>query len=79
MEMKVNKDTVSRTVRCAENFSCLEGSKECLCPVHDCSNGNVHFIHPSLKAKGCSYRLDFGYTYICSCPVRKEMYNTYRI
>jgi len=27
----------------------------------------------------CEYKMAFGYSFTCNCPVRKEMYNLYRV
>jgi hypothetical protein len=76
MELKVKVDTLNETIKCKRNFSCLTGSKECLCEVEDSFNDKVIFIRPE-NNNLCDYKMSFGYSYICTCPTRKEIYNIY--
>lgn len=77
MELKVSEEVLKDTSNCKQGFSCLSGKRECLCEVEDSSNGMVIFIKPSCKLGLCHYRLSFGRSFICNCPVRKEIFNRY--
>jgi hypothetical protein len=50
-----------------------------LCNIDDCSEGKIHFVIPEPNDHHCDYKTPFGYSFTCSCPVRKEIYNTYKI
>jgi hypothetical protein len=79
---EIDKSIINETQKCRQDFSCLAGSKECLCEVEDSfSNKNknkINFI--KLSCEGiCDYRMSFGYSNICNCPVRKEIYRLYHV
>jgi len=78
MKYMISKNILKDTTKCRDNFACLRGDKHCICDIDDCSNGNVHFIRP-LGNNMCEYKMAFGYSFTCNCPVRKEMYNLYRV
>jgi hypothetical protein len=79
MKFIVSENTLNSTTKCKESFSCLYGSKECLCDIEDCAGEKVHFIKPRNNVAICEYRMAFGYAFTCNCPIRKELYNHYRI
>jgi len=79
MKFKISNDTIRNTTKCKGNFSCLEGNEECLCSIDDCSDGTIHFVTPGSNDLHCDYKTPFGYSFTCTCPVRKEIYNIYRV
>jgi hypothetical protein len=79
MKYIVSKNSLNSTTKCKGSFSCLEGNPECLCNIDDCSEGKIHFVIPEANDHHCDYKTPFGYSFTCSCPVRKEIYNTYKI
>jgi len=79
MRFAINENIVKKAEKCRSNFSCLSGENDCLCEVEDHAGENIHFITPRTGAHKCNYKMGFGFSYICKCPVRKEVYNLYRI
>ncbi|RJQ45030.1 MAG: hypothetical protein C4538_09155 [Nitrospiraceae bacterium] len=79
MRFAINKDILKSTTKCRDNYSCLAGDDRCFCEIEDCSEEKVHFIIPGTAAGMCDYRMGFGYSFTCNCPVRKEIYNQYRV
>jgi hypothetical protein len=79
MRYPVSKTSIEKTRKCKLNFACLGGGGSCLCPVEDCVEGNIHFIRPPDPDSFCNYLTPFGYSYTCTCPVRKEIYNSYGV
>lgn len=77
-EFKVSADTLNETDKCQMNFSCLQGVKECFCEVEEGINNKIIFIKSSVSNL-CHYRMSFGYSCTCNCPVRKEIYRIYRV
>jgi len=67
---------------CTKELNCLEDDENRhypLCPVERCLEGKIHFIR-CLDTNECYYRNPFGnsyYTY--TCPVRKEIFNKYKV
>ena len=77
MEITIDEYIKMATTRCKKNFSCLNGSRDCLCEV-DGSNGS-HTV--SIKTRGhtsCNYLLQLGTVTYCLCPIRNEIYMQYQ-
>ncbi len=77
MKTKVDDNILRETTKCRKNFSCLNGEKP-ICTVEFCIENTVHFVKCASN-DSCVYRVPFGYSYVCICPVRKELYNRYKI
>ena len=73
--MEIKKEILDKTVHCTKDFDCLKNNNICCIVVH-CVNKEVHFVECRQDCS-CSYRVNFGNSYICSCPTRKEIYNKY--
>jgi len=78
MEIKIDANTLKQTLHCEQNFKCLKNDLTELCKVENCFNGEIHFIQCSDKLV-CNYKQIFGSSSICTCPVRREIYNKYKI
>jgi len=77
MNIEVDEDIIKQTTKCRKNFSCLSGERP-FCTVELCIENEIHFIKCAGN-ESCIYRVSFGYSYVCICPVRKELYNRYKI
>jgi hypothetical protein len=82
MKFEIAEETIDRVTHCTKELNCLIDNEHrlCpLCPVERCVDGKVHFIK-CLDTNECYYRNHFGIShYICTCPVRKEIYNKYQV
>jgi hypothetical protein len=78
MEFKVSADIIKETTECKYNFSCLSGEKGCLCEVEKNFFDKILFVKP-IENAFCDYKISFGYSYTCSCPVRMEIHNRYKV
>ncbi len=76
-DIEINENILKATTKCKHGFSCLSGKKD-VCKVELSVDNKIHFI-VCLDNLPCSYRIPFGYSYVCTCPVRKELYNRYGI
>ena len=72
--MKIEEQIITKTTHCEKNFDCLKSDKHHCCKVKYCVNKEVHFINCANNIN-CSYKMIFGNSFICICPVRKEIYN----
>lgn len=77
MEIKISDDVIKSATKCTKNFSCLSGDIERLCKVEYCVSKTVHFI--KCLEPDCSYKVVFGDGNFCTCPIRKEIYNHYKV
>jgi hypothetical protein len=78
MNLKIGRKALNETVKCGNDFACLSSEKNCLCKVEDNLDNKIVFIKP-IKKSACNYRMSFGYSFVCSCPTRKEIYKQYKI
>jgi hypothetical protein len=74
----IGQEILEETRKCRNDFACLTNTGECLCKTEDFCSDNVCFIKPD-KGKFCNYMMSFGYSFVCNCPTRKEIYRHYRI
>ena len=76
--MEISVELINNTTECRNNFDCLNDENHfCLNKVENCISNKVHFVKCSDNI--CSYRSSFGYSFICNCPIRKEIFNKYKI
>ncbi|MGD2144452.1 MAG: hypothetical protein PVF54_08250 [Anaerolineae bacterium] len=77
MEFDVREKTLQRTDKCWQGYDCLSGNQECLCQVTDSVRG-VLFVERE-TSDYCPYDMSFGYSHICCCPTRQEIYDRYNV
>lgn len=77
MNIEIDDDIIKKTTKCGKKFSCLCGEITQLCKVEECM-GEIIFIKYK-EQNLCKYRTYFGYSQVCTCPVRKELYYRYKI
>jgi len=75
MKITIDEKTIASTA-CEKSFQCLT-SQDNICKVKHCVEGKVHFLKCDDSA--CKYKTAFGNDFFCSCRVRKEIYNRYKI
>jgi hypothetical protein len=73
---EISKSILDQAVNCDQNYACLKNSGSNCCKTDFCVNDKILFIK-DLKRE-CSYSKSFGYSYICNCPVRMEIFNKYK-
>ncbi|MBF0607937.1 MAG: hypothetical protein SFH39_17545 [Candidatus Magnetobacterium sp. LHC-1] len=75
--LNIRDEVLKEAAECRKEQQCIKNRVEWLCKVDIFVNDNVLFVR-CLDANYCSYRLPFADTFVCNCPVRKEIYNLYR-
>ena len=78
MKYELDVHTFYDTLKCNENFACLEGENKCLCKVDHMLEGKLLFVK-SMNDCIRDYRTSFGYSNFCNCPVRKEIFKRYNV
>lgn len=78
MKMDIDKKIINKTDRCKKNFECLKNKNHIYCKVKDRVGETAHFIE-CVDELNCNYKISFGFSYMCTCPTRKEIYNRYNI
>ncbi len=80
MHNHVSKEKIDMTTRCKCDFKCLHDDSFQVCPVENpITPQGVYFIKMVHSICNSSYCLSFGNSYICRCPVRKELYERYKV
>ena len=77
-EIRISEDSLKNAGKCKKNHSCLSGQRDDLCKVELNVDDKIHFVK-CMSKESCPYRIYFGYSYVCLCPVRKELFNRYNI
>ncbi len=76
MKLIISDETLKKTDQCTSNFQCLTEPNYPRCTVDRLIEDNGVFI----KNRGdisCPYLISFGYSFICNCPVRYEIFKQY--
>jgi hypothetical protein len=75
----VSDEAKQSTQYCTKDFACLNGNRDVLCKVEKCFREHVLFV-ACLQQGYCCYQRRYGFTgYVCTCPVRMEIYKEYHI
>jgi ribosomal protein L31 len=77
-EIQIKKEILKNATKCKKGFSCLSNNGNDLCKVELDVDNKIHFVK-CLGNETCNYRISFGYSFVCQCPVRKELFNLYNV
>ncbi|MFH0977341.1 MAG: hypothetical protein V1874_16295 [Spirochaetota bacterium] len=77
MNFTIEDETIKATIKCNASFSCLKSDAHNLCKIERVISDKIHFINNKSRTT-CNYITYFGDSIICSCPVRKEIYNRHK-
>ena len=78
MAFKISDETLKQTTECIFSFQCLNEETRNICTIDRCFAGNSCFLE-TVRPVSCPYKMTFGYSYMCCCPTRAELYKLYRI
>ena len=80
MKLQISDKALNATTHCEKVFSCLNEGKNNLCNVTEKGLSGVLFVECSRGInRSCYYVQNSVNKQICTCPVRKELYNKNRI
>jgi len=79
MKFKISKEIIDKTIKCEHNFDCLAEHNKKLCKVVQTTGSaqEVIFVEPNDLYQNCPYVTDFADSFICTCPIRIEIYKKY--
>jgi hypothetical protein len=69
----MDKKIIEKT-KCEKQFACLTNKNHVCCKVTECIGKSVCFIENDAKIN-CHYKMRFGDSVICRCPVLIELHN----
>ncbi len=75
MKYEIDDAIVNAATHCKNNHACLEAGN-LLCPVEHCLMHRIHYVK-CLHEDPCPYKGTLDNATICTCPVRKEIFNLY--
>ena len=78
LEISIEQVSPSTPVECDRAHSCLSGKKDCLCDVGQLLDVTILSVHPPAGMK-CTHKMRYRDAFLCTCPVRKEIYKRYKI
>jgi hypothetical protein len=76
--IEIDQAIIAAATRCNDDSSCIRGNLAQLCQVVDCISNDVHFVK-CVDEPACNYKVPFANEYVCNCPVRQELFNTYNL
>ena len=76
--MEIKEEIIKETKNCNKDFSCLKNKNHEYCKVKNCISSSVHLVE-CVDNTDCNYNITYGDCQICSCPVRKEIFNIYQL
>jgi len=74
--MEVDKMVLVKTRQCKKNFGCLKDD-QVFCKADSFVNNEILFVK-CLNNHDCSYKMKFGFSNVCHCPTRIEIYKIYK-
>lgn len=78
MKCIVNNEIRLQSDKCRNGYMCQALGGKPHCQISDSVNGLVFFLKCS-NPLDCPYQHAFGSSFMCTCPVRQEVYREYRI
>jgi hypothetical protein len=79
MTFTVSQESRDKATGCLFDFQCQQNNSGSMCTVEKEINNYGVFIKNCNRKEFCSYRLSYGFTQICLCPVRLEIFKKYRV
>ena len=79
MELFIKQEIKQSATLCKKEHICLKRQKECLCQVISTVNDDRLYVYCVSNMNGCNYKHKTDERILCTCPVRLEIYNKYKI
>jgi hypothetical protein len=78
LQYTIDDEICSQASYCRQGKVCLSDPEHRMCAVTQCVNREVLFVCGTNRGI-CDYRMSFGNSYICSCPIRIELYRQHKV
>ena len=78
LHIPVEQVSSGATPECNRAHSCLSGKQDCLCDVAQLLDDTILSVKPPPERK-CIHKMRYRDAFLCTCPVRKEIYKCYKI
>lgn len=78
MKKDISKHIIAQATRCNFDKQCLENDDYPLCKFKKQTDNGTIFVY-KIDEHECPYVIGFGFSQVCGCPVRKEIYRKYKL
>jgi hypothetical protein len=78
LQIPIEQRNASAGAECNRAHACLSGDGDCLCQVEQFLDDTILSIAPPPDMK-CTHKMRYRDAFLCTCPVRKEIYKRYKI
>ncbi len=78
MEIGIDEVTLGEATKCMKAFTCLDDPVNTCCEVVRVFHDLVYYVRCT-HDDSCSYETHFGELSSCSCPIRKRIYDRYKM
>jgi len=78
MQYPVDRLTLRITTRCNKDFICQSDKQKELCKIEVRKFNSITSIL-CLEKKPCNYQLSVGFSNVCGCPTRSELFKKYNV
>lgn len=75
-KLTISQEIIDETTKCNFDKQCLQSADFPLCKANRISVNDVIFVSKT-AIDVCNYVFGFGFSQICVCPIRKEIYKKY--
>lgn len=76
MRLQISDAVIKSASRCDKGRACIQSAGHVYCSVAHCVMHRIHFVE-CLNEKPCPYKTAVERAAVCTCPVRKEVFNRY--
>lgn len=73
---EIGEAVIQAATECEKALACLQCEEQVYCAVEQCLMHRVHYVK-CLHDETCVYQSSLENFPICTCPVRKEIFNRY--
>jgi hypothetical protein len=77
MPIKIDEEIIKKALKCKKEQACLNNEEHKCCKVTNSVQDSVCFVDRE-QWDNCGYLMPFGYSDVCNCPVRTEIYKQYK-
>jgi len=80
MPFEIDEDVKNNTTKCEKNNACISDKDYKLCKVVRSTDKDKIIFIECMEKNPCTYKMSFGFSsFICNCPMRKEIYRKYKL
>ena len=76
MRFEIDEATIGAATECEKSLACLHCEDHVYCSVEQCLMHRAHYVK-CLHDEPCAYKSHLEGFPICTCPVRKKIFNRY--